>query len=281
MNGKFHGLGDVLVERYEIRDYVGEGGMQEVYCAEDHVLKRSVALKVPKNTSAEKRFKRSAVLSARVNHPNVAKTFDYFETGGRPYLIEEFIDGMDLYKALARKFSIIDPYLAARVFHHLAKGVAASHHVGVVHRDLKPSNVMVVGGMNFSEIKITDFGIAKMAAEEIAEAAEGGAESITSSKTMVGALPYMPPEMIETPRDADTPADIWALAAMMYELLSGKKPFGAGLKAIPAILSGGVPHKPRQIDSKVQFKPLGDELFKVISGCLKKEIKGSALENRN
>jgi len=110
-----------------------------------------------------------------------------------------------------------------------------------------------------------------MAAEEIAGAAEGGPESITGSKTMVGALPYMSPEMIETPRDADTPADIWALAAMMYELLSGKKPFGAGLKAVPAILSGEVPPKPRQIDSKVQFKPLGDELFKIISGCLRKD----------
>lgn len=76
MSGKLLKPGDVILERYEIIRYVGEGGMQEVYCAQDRILKRSVALKAPKNTSAEKRFERSAALSAKVNHPNIAKTLE-------------------------------------------------------------------------------------------------------------------------------------------------------------------------------------------------------------
>ena len=131
--------------------------------------------------------------------------------------MEEFIAGRDLQKVLVREFELIEPYLAARVFHHLCKGLAAAHHAGVMHRDLKPSNLMVVGSAKLDQVKITDFGIAKMAEEELVEAAEGGESSITGSKTMVGALPYMAPEAISTPKQAGQPADIWAAGAMLYE----------------------------------------------------------------
>jgi serine/threonine-protein kinase len=271
MTGKLHKKKEILAERYQVLEYVGEGGMQEVYKARDLVLQREVALKVPKNSSAEKRFKRSAVLSARVNHPNVAKTLDYFEILERPYLIEEFVAGRDLRKILAEEIELFDPYLAAHIFNHLSKGVAASHHAGVVHRDLKPSNIMVIGGLEMSEVKITDFGIAKMAMEELAEAVAGGEASITGSQTMVGALPYMAPEMITDPRKADTPSDVWSLGAILYELISGTRPFGSGLQAVPRITSGEVPAKPALIDYKTQFKPLGNQLFKIILSCLKKE----------
>ena len=82
------------------------------------------------------------------------------------------------------------------VFHHLAKGLAASHHADVMHRDLKPNNVMIAGGEYFRGVKITDFGIAKMAEEEIGEAVEGGQESLSASRTALGAIPYMAPEII-------------------------------------------------------------------------------------
>ena len=91
----FHKPGDIIQGRYEIIDNVGEGGMQIVYAAIDNVLKRKVALKTPKNDSAKKRFKRSAIVSARVNHPNVAKTLDYFNDNHRQYLVEELIFGTD------------------------------------------------------------------------------------------------------------------------------------------------------------------------------------------
>src|ERR1041384_6157592 len=137
--------------------------MQEVYRARDVVLERLVALKVPQDARVARKFRDSAVISARVNHPNVAKTLDYFEeSGGKFYLVEELIQGENL-REVSVKFERLDPHTVAHVLHHLARGLAAAHRVGVVHRDLKPSNIMVVGGLAFLGLKITDFGIAKMA----------------------------------------------------------------------------------------------------------------------
>jgi eukaryotic-like serine/threonine-protein kinase len=266
-----HAAGENVGGRYEIVGFVGEGGMQEVYRAKDLLLGRTVALKAPKNPSAKKRFQRSAIMSASVNHPNIAKTLDYFDTTDRPYLIEEFIEGKDLGKILLGVFSFVDPYLAAMVFHHLAKGLAASHHAGVMHRDLKPNNVMIVGGEYFKGIKITDFGIAKMAEEEIGEAVERGNDSISASRTALGAIPYMAPELIDgKPEKA---SDIWSIGAMIYELLSGSTPFGAGLRAIPAIVAANPPGEPVLLNSRPQFRPLGQAVFKIILACLNKDPK--------
>jgi serine/threonine protein kinase len=239
--------------------------MQKVFRARDLILKRDVALKVPKNTSAARRFKRSAVLSSKVSHPNAAKTLDYLEIGASSYLIEEFIEGEDLWKVRER-LPLMDPCLVAHLMHHIARGAAASHHVSVVHRDLKPSNIMVSPNLSFAAVKITDFGIAKMAQEEIAAAAEGGEESITGSHTMMGALPYMSPEMIKSPRTTDTPSDVWAIASIGYELLTGDKPFGKGLAAVPNIVGRVLPSLPAHL-GKSQFRDLGNELFGVMTMC--------------
>jgi serine/threonine-protein kinase len=262
---------DCINDRYEIISYIGEGGMQEVFRARDLVLEREVALKVPKNSSAEKRFQRSAIVSAKVNHPNVAKTLDYFKIDSYEYLIEELIVGRDLKTVIQSEFKCIDPYLVARVFHHLAKGLAASHHAKVIHRDLKPSNVMVGAGVSLSELKITDFGIAKMAEDEISQAVEGGGETMTASKTVVGALPYMAPETIEKENFASFFSDIWSLGAMAYELLSGKKPFGEGLRAILAINEAARPQKPIWIEENLQFQAIGSSVYDVILSCLQKD----------
>jgi len=256
--------GDVVGGRYEILSYVDEGGMQEVYCALDGVLKREIALKVPKNVSAQRRFARSANLSALINHPNAAKTFDYVEDNGRPHLVEEFIKGSD-FRGIVDRLPRMDPNLVAHVFHHLSRGLAASHHVGVVHRDLKPSNIMTAADLSFAFVKITDFGVAKMAEEELAEAAKDEA-SITGSHTMIGALPYMAPEMIQSPRSTSTPSDVWAIASIAYELLSGERPFGAGLVAVPNILAGKIPSLPLATN-KAQFSPLSAELYAILQAC--------------
>lgn len=260
--------GDVIQGRYEIIDYVGEGGMQFVYAASDKLLNRTVALKTPKNDSANKRFVRSAIVAARVNHPNVAKTLDYLEENNRKYLIEEFIEGADLDKALLKKTKYLDPYLAARIFHNLSKGLAASHHAGVIHRDLKPTNIMVTGGFHLSEIKITDFGIAKMAEDELVEAAK---DQTFQSQTAIGALPYMSPEFIDTPKDVGTPTDVWSIGAMMYELMTGEKPFGFGYKAVTKILEAKPPAFPSFLTSKPQFSSLSKDLIELILLCLQKD----------
>lgn len=264
-----HELGDIIVSRYRIDGFVGEGGMQFVYRANDQLLGRTVALKTPKNSSAEKRFRRSAIVSAKVNHPNVAKTLDYAEDAGRYYLIEELIEGDDLEGAILQHTQYLDPFLIARILHYLAKGLAASHHVGVIHRDLKPTNIMVEGGFQIDAIKITDFGIAKMAEEEMTEAAEGGVGTLSTSATAVGALPYMAPEAIETPRAVGLKADIWSLGAMMYELLTGNKPFGSGLRAVSRILNVDYPDFPHFVTVNPQFRYLSNELIDIVKSCLK------------
>ena len=263
--------GDVLCDRYHVNGLIGEGGMQLVYEARDVTMDRLVALKTPKNSSGEKRFQRSATLSAKVTHPYVAKTLDYFEEYNSQFLIEELIAGDDLQAAIIRKLRFVDPFLAAKIIHSLAKGLAASHHVGVVHRDIKPSNIMVEGSYSVTAIKITDFGIAKMAEEELAEAVDGGEETITGSKTMIGALPYMAPEMIESPRAAGSPSDVWAIGALLYELLCGEKPYGTGLRAVPSILAAAPPQRPDFISRNPQFSPLANELFDIVLACLTKD----------
>jgi len=270
MNGPYD-LDDVIGDRYRIKGFVGEGGMQFVYRAEDLILQRDVALKTPKILSAEKRFKRSAIVSAQINHPNVAKTLDYFETTSRAHLIEELIDGEDLYKCLLERLDCIDPYMAAKVFHHLAKGLAASHHAGVLHRDLKPTNIMVGGGLQLTSIKITDFGIAKMANKEIEDAALGGTDTISASATAVGALPYMSPEAIEFPLEVTLKSDIWSIGAMIYELISGTKPFGQGLKAAHSIIEAKMPVFPEFLTSNPQFSPINSKLKEIIASCFAKD----------
>lgn len=261
--------GEVLAGRYLIKRYHAQGGMQQVYLATDQAFERPVALKVPMNTSAEKRFARSARMSARVNHANVAKTLDYFEHDGRSHLVEEFIEGRDLGQAMEEDFELFDPHLAAHLFHHIVRGVAAAHHAGVLHRDIKPSNIMVGkdAGCNFA--KVTDFGIAKMAEEEVAEGVKDN-DSITASKTVVGALPYMAPEMIERPRQAGLPADVWSTGAMLFHLLTGQLPFGSGLVAVRSILLDPLPARPTFLDS-AHFSALAHDLWSIVERCLQKD----------
>jgi serine/threonine-protein kinase len=253
--------------RYKIQDYVGAGGMQEVYRALDESLNRIVALKVPKNDSATKRFQRSAAMSAKVTHPNVAKTFDYLNEKGRQYLVEEFIEGEDLKSRLALHFYCLDPHLAAHLFHHLIKGLAAVHRVDVIHRDMKPSNIMVSRDPDISLVKITDFGIAKMMEAELEEAMKD-ADSMLGSDTIVGALPYMAPEVIKNAKDATPFADVWSAGAILYELLTGERPFGDGLAAVAKIVKVELPKKPARLTTHAQFNPLANELWTIVTKCL-------------
>lgn len=264
--------GDEIGSRYKIKKYLDAGGMQEVYVANDKILNKDVALKTPKNEHAQKRFKRSAILSAKVNHFNVAKTLDYFEHNDRSILVEELIGGKSLNKYLDKDFRYFDPYLAAQFGHHLSKGVAASHHANVIHRDLKPGNIMVDSNSGIYSFKITDFGIAKLTEDEL-EIAHKSQSSITGSQTMMGAIPYMAPEMINGPKHATKDSDIWSIGAILYKLLTGDYPFGYGLSAIPIIDKAVLPKKPnKQYHKLPQFSWLVNDIWEIISDCLQKQM---------
>lgn len=261
--------GTIVGKRYRVVRHIGRGGMQEVYLAKDLTLNMKVALKTPQPGQVNKRFKKSARISAMVNHHNVAKTLDYFDDSGVEYLIEEYIKGETLEDKLHR-FGCIDPHLGAHVLHHLAKGVAASHRVGVVHRDLKPSNVMTTKGVNLHQLKITDFGVATLTEEIFEDAAKGGDITRSNSGTIKGALPFMAPEMMfrKPNENPGTTVDIWSLGAMMFKLLTGEYPFGVYLDAAVNVKNQTRKPWPAFMTSNTQFSPLALELQSIINNCL-------------
>jgi serine/threonine-protein kinase len=265
----------VLLDRYEILDEIGQGGMQQVYLAKDLSLKREVALKVPINVSAQKRFERSAKLSATIVHPNIAKTLDYANSGELEFLVEELIPGNDLQQRLDRDFTLLDPHLTAHLIHHLAKAVSAMNVQGIIHRDLKPSNIMVSSDMGMLDMKVTDFGVATMAAAEIKEAVKGGQDSIAASKTVVGALAFMAPELIKRSDGVDrSKCDAWSIGALLYFLLFGEYPFGNELAAIQNILNGTYKDQTAHvISSKLQFRGLTRSLWEISKRCLSMSVE--------
>lgn len=262
-------INDIIGNRYLVKEHVGRGGMQEVYLAHDQLLELDVALKTPQAGQLVRRFQASAKIAGRVNHHNVAKTLDYFEFNGDVYLVEEFVEGETLESKL-NHFKYLDPHLGARVFHHLAKGVYASHSAGVIHRDLKPSNIMATGGQNLHELKITDFGIATLTEEVFEEAAKGGDITRSTSGTIKGALPFMAPEMMfRKPGEIlGFPIDIWSLGAMMFKLLTGNYPFGVYLEAAVNVKNQDRESWPSFMTSNTQFAPLAKDLQQIVDSCL-------------
>ncbi|WP_337049607.1 serine/threonine-protein kinase [Serratia fonticola] len=262
--------GDVIGDRYEIICHAGKGGMQDVFKAKDIKLDLIVALKTPLPGLETKRFSRSARIAALVNHHNIAKTLDYIEENETVYLAEEFVEGETLEDKL-KHFGFLDPHIGAAVLHNLAKGIRASHKAGVIHRDLKPSNIMATNGVNLSEIKITDFGIATLTEQYFDDLVRNGGDLTQStSGTIRGALPFMAPELMF--RKAGEPvnfsADIWSLGAMMFRLLTGIYPFGVYLEAAANVKTKNREGWPDFMTKNPQFSSLSNELKDIIERCL-------------
>jgi serine/threonine-protein kinase len=260
-----------LIGRYRVDAYVNEGGMQEVYKATDTLLGRQVALKTPKNDDGERRFERSAQASARVNHANVARTLDYFTHASQNFLVEEFVEGLDL-GAVLKLLPQLDPYVTAQVLHGLARGMAAVHAEGVVHRDLKPSNIMAAGGLALTGVKVTDFGVARMAGAEIDAGMAGGLLTLTGSKTLIGHLPYLAPEILRKRKTVSLAADIWAVGALAFHFLAGVPPFGVELAdAVTQILTAPIPPLPAELTTNPQLRGLGQEIYGIAAACLQRD----------
>ena len=203
----------ILAERYVILGMLGAGGMGNVYKARDLELDELVALKVlrPELVGAPgvlDRFRREVKLSRRVTHPNVARVFDIGEHRGEKLLTMELIDGESLAALLARerRLSVGRVVIVASA---ICAGLAAAHAAGVIHRDLKPDNVLIDRS---GRVVITDFGIARAIAP--------GADRTAAS--FVGTPAYMAPEQVEEGVESDARADLYALGAMLYELVVGE-----------------------------------------------------------
>jgi serine/threonine protein kinase/TolB-like protein len=209
-------VGKLFAGRYEIQALLGRGGMGSVYRAYDRAVDDLVALKTldvqDDDELAVERFRREVRLARRVTHRNAARTFDLGEHGSVRYLTMEHVDGQSLRAWLAKRPTAIS---AIDIALQVAAGLAAAHEAGVIHRDLKPSNIMLenAAGEGPVRVVITDFGIARMS--EDGRGQTGG---------LIGTPAYMAPEQVEG-KPLDGRADLYALALMLAEMLSGKLPF--------------------------------------------------------
>ncbi len=209
---------------YEILGQLGAGGMGEVYRARDPRLARDVAIKVlpaelVQNPDRRRRFEREAKAAGALNHPNVLVIFDVGNDDGVPYVVSELLEGETLRQRLGG--AALPQPEAVELAVQIASGLAAAHGKGIVHRDLKPENLFVTtSGL----AKILDFGLAKVAPPADSEAETVTGASATEPGKILGTLGYMSPEQLRGGR-ADHRSDIFSFGAVLYEMLSGIRPF--------------------------------------------------------
>ncbi|MBI3160016.1 MAG: protein kinase [Chloroflexi bacterium] len=212
------------IGNYSELTLLGRGGMGEIYLGYDPRLERKVAIKLlPSHTAgnedAERRLKREAQTVAGLKHPNIVTLHEIGEHAGQPYIVMEYIDGMDLSRLL-RERGRLPLEEALSLLEDVASALDYAHQSGVIHRDIKPSNVMVEkvtasgGGQNTRAV-LMDFGVAKSYA----------AGTRLTQSGMIGTLDYIAPEQIQGAAGVDARADIYALGVMTFQLLTGRLPF--------------------------------------------------------
>jgi Tol biopolymer transport system component/predicted Ser/Thr protein kinase len=245
------------VGRYEIVSLLRQGGMGEVYSAEDRNLGRRVALKIlPANRTSDPervaRFVREARASSTLNHPSIVSVHDAGSEGDVHFLAMELIDGLPLSEWMRRRRSVSS---RIEVMAQVADGLAQAHDAGIVHRDLKPDNIMVTSD---GHAKIVDFGVAKLT-ERLGE--RTAITGISTPTSRVGTTAYMSPEQVEGKR-IDRRTDVFSFGTVLYELLTGANPFNA-------------PQFADTIHNVVHLEPplegIPAELRRIVARCLRKD----------
>ena len=208
-------IGQIIKERYEILEILGEGGMAFVYKARDTQLERFVAIKTLKPNFVNQetfvdRFKREAKTAANLNHPNIVQIFDW-GIEDEPYFVMEYIEGNTLTSIISKNktISLSDIlFIGAQV----SNGLHAAHEKGLVHRDIKPGNIMITPD---GKVKVTDFGIVSLQNEE---------SDITKTGSVLGTASYISPEQAQG-KPVSIESDLYSLGTVLYELITGKAPF--------------------------------------------------------
>ena len=277
---------------YEIESAIGAGGMGEVYQAHDTRLGRTVAVKVlpsrvAMDPNGRRRLEHEARAASALNHPHICTLYDIGEAiptnPQRPipepsssvsFLVMEHLDGETLARRLTRgKLPLAQ---ALELGAQIAEALSAAHKHGIVHRDLKPGNVMLTKGgagtehRGAVEAKLLDFGLAKLLPPRDAglpvTPVPGEPSSVSTPGMLVGTVPYMAPEQVEG-KDADARADLWALGAMLYEMLTGTRAFSGGSSA--AVMAAILEHEPRPLREVLPLTP--PALDRLIRRCLAKD----------
>lgn len=210
-------MAELIADRYEVRSYLGRGGMGEVFLARDTLLKRQVAIKRIRMThgfgdvrSAVLRLRREAQAAAVVQHPNVVTVHDLLTVGHDLYIVMEYVDGHSL-DDLIRNQGRLDPGVVARIGAQVAAALEAAHRVGVIHRDVKPANILVDAS---GTTKLADFGIARTV----------GDTTLTGTGQLIGSVTFMAPE-VANGGSATFAADVYSLGASLFAATEGHAPF--------------------------------------------------------
>ena len=223
--------------KYEVLEELGFGGMGTVYKALDPVLDRLVALKTmfTQGTLTEenkRRFLREARSVARLQHPNIITVFEFGEVDGKPFIAMELLEGVGLGEAVAAG-RLPDVESKLKVVDQLCRGLAYAHRRGVIHRDIKPSNVFL---LRDGTVKVLDFGIARV---------EGGT-AVTDGGVVLGTPHYMAPEQFR-PAGVDHRVDMWAVGVLLYELVTGQRPFEGS--SVPSLIYRIIHSPPPPVDA--------------------------------
>jgi eukaryotic-like serine/threonine-protein kinase len=244
---------------YEVLGVLGRGAMGVVYKARQQGLKRLVALKMVlagahAGPAELARFRREAEAVARLRHPNIVQIYEVGEHAGLPFFSLEYVERGTLAELAAGK--PLPPRRAAETVEALARAVHSAHQVGVVHRDLKPANVLIAAD---GTPKVTDFGLAKLLDAED--------KPLTRTSAILGTPAYMAPEQVSREVSAVGPwSDVYALGVILYELLTGRAPFGGGVETVLLDKLEREPYPPRRLNAAAPR-----DLETVCLKCLRKE----------
>ncbi len=251
--------GSTFAKRYELIEELGKGGMGRVYKVFDNKIKEEVALKLlnPEVASDERtiaRFSNELKFARKIINKHVCRMYDLNEEKGTHYITMEYVPGEDL-KSMLRMTKQLSVGTAISVAKQVCEGLVEAHKLGVIHRDLKPSNIMID---KEGIVRIMDFGIAR----------SSESKGITRAGRMVGTPEYMSPEQVDGV-EADQRSDIYSLGAILYEMLTGKQPYGG-----ESSLSIALKHKTDPApDPKKLNEQVPEELSRVVMKCMAKDKK--------
>lgn len=248
MSGKYKGF---YLARYKLMELLGMGGMGRVYLAEQVSMERLVAIKLislTRNKDRQKqalaRFAREARAVAALRHPNIIQAFDFVNENGMPYIVMEYVEGMDTAR-LVHKFGPIPWKQAAEYARQTALGLAHAHAAGIVHRDIKPGNLLVDSS---GQVKILDLGL-------VSAFDEKNDDSLTVDQDQLGTVDFIAPEQAVDSKSVDARADIYSLGATLYSIMSGRVLFPDKSTAQKLLLHQTT--DPEAIDQLVKDCPAG------------------------
>lgn len=226
-------MGRVIAGRYKLERQLGEGGMGTVFLATHVGLGTSVAVKLLRpelvgSGEAAVRLVREAAIGARLTHPNIVRVLDVGQDDdGAPFLVMDALEGESLADRLAKGFPL-DARAAVVIMVEVLRGLEIAHAAGVIHRDIKPSNVFLVRGADgATDVKVLDFGVAKLLSPE--------ATTLTMTGASLGSPLYMSPEQVRGDSDIDARTDVWSVGVTLYEAIAGKAPHAA--PTVPAAIA--------------------------------------------